>query len=109
MADGSAIKTTSSGKKYTEKDPNDILDYPFQYTDWLADIADSYLSHVFVITNPAGASTPIEIVSSSESNGVVTPFVKGGTLNKTHQITCRVTTVGGRVKDQSLDFKIKQH
>lgn len=109
MADGNAITTSSSGKKFTEKDPDDILDYPFNYTDWLAAISDSYLSHTFVITNPAGAPTPIAVQSSSVLGGVITPFVSGGTLDATHQLTCRITTTGGRVKDQTLNFKIKQH
>ena len=106
MADGNAI-TVSSGKKSTVKDPQAVLDYPFNWADWLAGIEDTYASHEFVIANPEGAAQPLAVVSSSEDAGVITAFVSGGTLGLTHGLTCRITTNGGRVDDRTLFFKIK--
>lgn len=108
MATGSAIKVSSTGKLSTEKDPDAVLDYPFDWSAWLADIDDTYLSHSFVIVNPEGASVPIAVESSSESEGVITPFVSGGTLDASHILTCRINTVGGRTDDKSLKIVIKQ-
>lgn len=110
MADGNAISTDSKGRKRTEKDPDSQLDYPFDWGDWLADVGDAYASHQILITDPAGATTPLTVVSSGYLGGKITAFINGGTLKKTHIVTCRITTTGGggtpRKEDQSLYIKI---
>lgn len=104
----SAITVSSSGKTSTVQDPDAILDYPFNWSDWLADITDTYLSHQFKTVDPEGFVTPIEVVSSSELDGVITAFIGGGTLGMTHQVTCHIVTAGGREDDKTLFLKIKE-
>lgn len=98
MADTYTIK---SGKAYIAKDPDATLDYPFDWSAWLADIEDEYASHEIVVDEG------LTLVSSSYADGVITPFVSGGTLSQKHAVTCRITTVGGRIDDRTIYLDIK--
>lgn len=108
MPDGNAIITSSSGKRSTVKDPNATLDYPFDWSEWLTDASDTYASHEFVTTDPADSVADLTVESSAHSAGVITAFVSGGTEGMTHELTCRITTAGGRIDDRTLFIKIKQ-
>jgi hypothetical protein len=107
MADGSAITVSASGKKSAIKDPDALLDFPFEWADWLTDIGDTYSTHEFLTVDPDDATTPLVVENSDHLSGVITAFVSGGTLGKTHELTCRITTVGGRIDDRTLFLKIK--
>lgn len=107
MADGSAITVSPTGKKSAVKDPDAVLDFPFDWSAWLTDVGDTYGSHSFVVADPAGVATPLVVASSSHVGGVVTAFVSGGTLDQTHALTCRLTTAGGRIDDRTLYIKVR--
>lgn len=88
-------------------DPNAIRDIPCSWVDWLADIGDTYASHVVIV--PA----QLECVSSSQLAGVITARIKkaaagGAVVGKTYGVTFRVTSTGGQVEDQTLYLKITE-
>ena len=123
MPNGSAILIDDNGKLYTEKDEHELLDYPFNFAEELAAIDDSISSFEFDIVGPtSGEVAPLElddiahpttIINSltdagvERTNACVVVWVKGGTNKKSHNLTCRITTVDGRVYDKTLKFKIK--
>jgi hypothetical protein len=82
------------------KDPNAILDYPFDWTDWLG--ADTIATVQFT------PSSAITVVSSSSTTKIATAWVSGGVAGTVESLTCRVNTVGGRTEDRTIRFKIKQ-
>ncbi len=84
------------------KDPDAILDYPIDFSGWLLDISDTYLSHE-VIT-----SEGITCITSNEVAGVISPFITGGMLGTTEWFTIRISTVGGRTDDRTFYLKIKE-
>jgi hypothetical protein len=94
--------TTVIDKPKGVKDPDAILDYPVDFSDWLTDISDTYASHT-VIT-----SDGLTEDSSSESAGVITVFISGGVEGVTEWFTVRITTTGGRTDDRTLYLKIKE-
>ena len=85
------------------KDPDAVLDYPVSFVDWLADISDTYASHSVII-----ASGSIVCDSSTESAGVITPIISGGTVGETASFTIRITTAAGRIDDRTFFLKIKE-
>lgn len=85
------------------KDPSDILDYAWDFTEWLANEGDTISGHDIVIES----GTITEAQASVESNGKVVAWLQGGTIGETAVVTCRITTVGNRQLDRSAQFHIK--
>jgi hypothetical protein len=110
MADGSAITTSASGKKSAIKDPDAVLDFSFDWSDWLAEVGDTIIQHAFNVTDPDGATVPMVVTSTVRANGIVTAFVSGGTVGKTHALTCRITTgsTPPRIDERTLFVKIRE-
>ena len=84
------------------KDPEAVLDFPVSFAAWLADISDTYLSHIVLTTGG------IVCNSSTHSNGVISLFLAGGTIGETASFTIRITTAGGRTDDRTFYLSIKE-
>ena len=93
--------------KWPFKDPDEVLDYRL---DWLGtaaepgplfDLGDTISNSLWVV--PAG------ITSESETNddGSVTIWLSGGAIGENYEILNRITTVDGRVFDQTVKIKVK--
>lgn len=87
-------------KPTIEKDPDALLDYSFDFTEYLAPDNDSIVSVLFVLE--AGLT---EEHSSHTPTGAVV-WISGGVAGSTMRVTCRITTSGGRVDDRSVFLKI---
>lgn len=94
-----------SGMPTIDKDPDAVLDYPFDWSDYLAPIADTIVSAVFVVDGTPGG---LVVVSSSNDATSATAIVSGGVLGQRERLTCRITTAGGRVDDRSVYLRIKE-
>lgn len=82
------------------KDPDAIKDYHFDWSDWLED-GDSIDS--YTITPSSG----ITVDSDSESGGIVTVWLSGGTADTSATVTCRIVTTEGRRDDKTMFFEFK--
>lgn len=102
MSDIDTYVLTNGGKPTIKKDPNSRLDYPFDWSEWLAEINDTIASVTWVI------DASLTQYSSSFTAVTATIFVTGGTVSTTVPITCRITTVGGRIEDRTIYLKIVQ-
>ena len=83
------------------KDPDAVLDYPIDYSLWLADIGDTYSAHAIIVLGT------LVVESSSFSSGKIIVWLSGGTINTTENFTVRITTTGGRVDDRTFYLKIR--
>jgi|JI9StandDraft_2_1071091.scaffolds.fasta_scaffold880966_1 hypothetical protein len=83
-----------------KKDPNATLDYLFDWSAWLTEVSDTITSVDWVL------SSGLTEVSSSNTTTGATIFVSGGILDESETITCRITTVGGRIDDRTITLKI---
>jgi hypothetical protein len=86
-------------KKF-KKDPNAVLDYTIDWSEWLAD-AD---------TITAATSTPdtgINVDSTMFTINTTTTWVSGGTNGTTYNIVIHVTTNGGREDDRTIQIEVK--
>lgn len=82
------------------KDPNAILDYIFDWSDWL-DENETIDSHQILVERGSVA------VDRDERNGAqITVWLSGGNDQDTARVVCRITTSVGRVDDRSLWLSI---
>ncbi len=85
------------------KDPNAVLDYGFNWRpegeEWLEE--DETITS-YVITVPTG----IVKDSDSESDGVVTVWLSGGTAGENYKVACKITTSSGRTDERSVWIKV---
>ena len=91
---------SNAAKPKGVKDPDAVLDYPVDFSEWLADISDTYASHTILV------SAGLTLDSSSESGGIITPILSGGVVGATESFTVRITTTAGRVDDRTFFLKI---
>ena len=74
------------------KDAGSTLDFPVDWTDWLAEISDTIKSVVWLV--PSG----ITQVSVEFTDTIAKIFLSGGgAVGSEHTIECQITTNGGRV------------
>jgi hypothetical protein len=89
----------SDDKKF--KDPDERLDFAF---DWATSfLAEDETITSYAVTAPAG----IVIDTDSETAGVVTVWLTGGTVDVSYPILCRVTTSTGRIKDEVRVVRVR--
>jgi len=81
------------------KDPSAVLDYVFDWTEWLAtgETIDNY-----TIT----ADTGITVDSSTEDTGKVTVWLSGGTAGINYKVACLITTTAGRTDERTIWIKV---
>lgn len=84
------------------KDPDAVLDYSVDWSDWLEDDDDTISSVVWDV--PTG----LTLSSQSETDTVATVFLSGGTAATRYNVGCRVTTVGGRVDDRTIEIRVQE-
>jgi hypothetical protein len=83
------------------KDPNATLDYVVDFTDWIEETAsnDKITSVQWIV--PTGLS----MMRQSFTETTATVWLSGGTVKKVYQVTCRITTDGGRIEDFSFELQ----
>lgn len=94
-----SFQISSSGKASIVKDPEAILDYTLDITDWL-DEGDMLLSFE-VLTEG------VELVSSVVDGSKCVAWLSGGVIGEPASATFRFTTQLGRTDDRTMFFKIR--
>ena len=85
---------------FPTKDPQEKLDYQFDFSPWLG--ADTISGSPTVTVTGATLSTP----SPSSAAGIVTFWLTGGTAGTTAIVTCTVNTAAGRTIERSASLYI---
>ena len=92
------------------KDPDAKLDYPFDWraktnghgdSDWLA---PSEMIVSYVITVDDG----LTLLSSSQSNGIVTAWISGGEVGKWYKVACKIETNMGRIDEHTMHIRVEE-
>ncbi len=84
------------------KDPNEHLDFDFDFSRWLPD-GDLIASAVAEIAGSTATITTVE-----PSNTSVRVWLSGGVAAESGTITVRATTNEGRIKEAAVRIKIKE-
>jgi hypothetical protein len=106
MTTGSFWNVDDPDKPWGKFDPDDVINIPFDFADWLTDQGTSYSSHAL-------SSDPLLTASNvTQSGGVVTVQVKkanGATLvaGTKYSVTVQITCADGQKKSKTLWLKIK--
>jgi hypothetical protein len=76
------------------KDPQGVLDY---LIDWEPFLSGDFIDSVLWIV-------PDGLVSEAEThdNTTATIWISGGVVGVCYDVTCRITTIGGRVDDRTI-------
>lgn len=85
-----------------EKDPNAVLDYQFDWAEWLQTLETIATS---TWTPPVG----ITMNSSSNTTTTATVWLSGGTAGLYYDIINRIVTNQGRTDERTLRVLIAQH
>lgn len=80
------------------KDPSAILDYQFDWSDWLG--TDTISSHTVT------ASAGLTVTTSTATATAVTAWLSGGTAGQAYTVTNRIVTVGGRTDERSMSIQV---
>lgn len=83
------------------KDPDAVLDYVFDWTDWL-DAGETISSHVITV------ETGITKDSDSESGGLVTVWLSGGTVDSYYIVSCKIVTSDSRTEERSMRIQVSE-
>lgn len=84
------------------KDPDEVLDYKFDWYDWLNPLADTISTSTFFATS--GIS--VGVTSNTTTNSTV--WLSGGTSGQPYRITNRIVTAGGRTSDRSITIRVQE-
>lgn len=83
------------------KDPDAVLDYVFDWSSWLAD-GETISSH------EAEVGTGITKDSDSESSGIVTIWLSGGTHGNDYLVACKIVTSMERTDERSINIRCRE-
>jgi hypothetical protein len=81
------------------KDPSAVLDWAFDWTDWLA-TSETIANHTIT------ADTGLKVDSSAENNGKITVWLSGGTAGINYKVACKITTSAGRTDERTIWIKV---
>lgn len=91
----------ATGKATIIKDPDENLDYSFNWADYLSPTSDTIESVVF-------AAVGATLGTVSNTTTLATAFVSGGVSGSTATLSCSITTAQGRIAQRSVYLKIKE-
>jgi len=85
------------------KDPNAVLNYDFDWSDWLG--TGEVISSIDV-----AADTGLTVDSSSNTDDTVTVTLSGGTVGESYTVRCRITTNSSpaQTDDRSMTVTIAE-
>ena len=95
--------TDTDGLPTIDKDPDAVLDYSQDWSDWLSPLSDT-------ITGTPTWTVGAGLTKTSQSNTTTsaTAFISGGTVGSKEPVACKITTTGGRTDERTVYLKIVQ-
>jgi hypothetical protein len=100
--------------KWPNKDPDETLDYSIDWSRFLGSATIS--SFTWFVDDASGVKTQlsngstvngVQLVSSSNTNTVVTAHIGSGTNNQLYKFTCRITDTNGLVVERSVRLRVR--
>lgn len=84
-----------------EKDPDAVLDYQWDWSNWLAE-GDTISSY------DIDEDTGITVDSSSNDDDSVTVWLSGGTAGENYTVRCEIVTSDGRTDERSILIRVRE-
>lgn len=86
-------------------DPNAVLDYPSDWSDWLP-TGDTIVAATATLSGPNAADFTVENVTFTTTKAVA--WVSGGVVPRSATLTFHITTDEGREDDRSITLVAKE-
>jgi hypothetical protein len=83
---------------FTIRDPNSILDYAIDWTEWLATTTDTISNSTWIL--PSALST----TASSFGTATTIVWISGGTAGEVYDVINQIVTFGGRTEERTIEF-----
>jgi len=83
------------------KDPDAVLDYVFDWNELYLQAGETISSHTVTV------ETGLTKDSDSETDGVVTVWLSGGTVQKGYLVGCEIHTNLGRTEARSIYIAVE--
>jgi hypothetical protein len=80
------------------KTPGGVLDYPFNWEKWLG--TDTIATAVWTV--PTGLTK----TAQSETETVANAWISGGVIGTSYKVSCKITTVGGRTEERTIEIRV---
>lgn len=90
--------------QWDPKDPDEIKDYKYDWTDILA-VGDTIASSTWSLA--AGTGLVINAPAATFTTTTTTFWASSGTVGQTYSLLNRITTAGGRTYDRTRKLKMK--
>lgn len=81
------------------QDPNDVLDYPFDYSQWLA-------AGETIVSSAWYPSPGIVVGTTTNAFTYTVVWLSGGSLGFPYTVQNRIVTSDGRTKNKSMTLRI---
>lgn len=81
-------------------DPNAVLDYTVDWSDWLG--TDTIASVTWTV--PTGVTK----ASQTNTTTAATAWISGGTAGSDYSLGCKVTTAGGRTDERTVVLQVRE-
>jgi hypothetical protein len=97
------MATTTNGRLVSPKQPNERLDYDFDWTARLSPSEDTIVSgNVFC------EDVTISVDETEISPMVVKQWLTGGVVGQVYKLTCHILTAKGRELEAEMWVKVKE-
>ena len=83
------------------KDENAILDWVFDWSQWLA-VSET------ITTRTVTVATGLVKDSDSATSTAVTVWLSGGTVGTTYTVACRISTTSARTDERTISIRVQQ-
>jgi hypothetical protein len=90
-------------QSWPSKDPNEVLDYQFDWTDRLV-TSETITTSTFIVAEGSVTTSNPSILA-----GFTTVWIAGGVAGEVNTITNRIVTNQGRTYDESAKLRIRSH
>lgn len=85
-----------------QKDPEAVLDYEFDWSDWLED-GETLSSRTVTVTS--GLTKESDAITGGNA---VTVWLSGGTAGSSYTVECKVTTSASRTDERSFTIRCRE-
>ena len=85
------------------KDPSAVLDYQFDWSEWLAE--DETIQTATITISPSVAETGLTAGTPAINSGVVTVWLSKGVDTVSYMVACKIVTNANRVDERTMLVK----
>jgi len=91
-----------------QMDPDAVLPFAIEYSDWLTEESDSFDTGLTpsITVDPTGSLEVLSDPAPLYSGTQVVWWMQSGTAGTTYDVTVRITTAGGRVDDRTVGVAV---